>query len=333
MENRDIITMEIELIRHKIYNYETESGILYRELTISYQLFGKKLHSAPLVLINHALTGNSDIASDSKGWWKTIVGHDKLIDLNHYTVISFNILGNGYDGSIIEKYKDFNTKDVARLFIQTLQEIGVKSLYAAMGGSLGGGIAWEMAVLEPQLIQNLIPIASDWKSTDWIIGHNYIQDQLLHNSKTPLEDARMMAMLFYRTPASMGAKFKRTRTKDNQQFKVESWLSYHGQTLVNRFDLSAYKMMNHLLTTIDISRGEKTIEEVLSPIQSRIIQIAIDTDLFFVKEENLKTQKVLNQLNINNQYHEIKSIHGHDAFLIEYEQLTQFLQPVFNNKN
>jgi len=308
---------------HILDEYKTESGAHYEKLSATYQVFGKELHSAPIVLVNHALTGNSDVISDEKGWWKEIVGINKLIDLNKYTVIAFNILGNGYDGVLIENYKDFTTKDIAQIFHKVLGELKIKKIFAIIGGSLGGGIAWEMGSLFPSFSRYIIPIAANWKSSDWIIGHNAVQESILLNSRKPLEDARKMAMLFYRTPQSFGKKFNRTKTEDDSLFNVESWLNHHGNQLKDRFQLKAYLMMNHLLTTINVS------PENLNKIKSIVIQISVDSDLFFIAEENLKTQKILNDLEIINQYHEIKSIDGHDAFLIEHQQITDFLSPIF----
>jgi len=88
-------------------------------------------------------------------------------------------------------------------------------------------------------------------------------------------------------------------------------------------------MMNHLLSTIDISDGQESIEDVLSQIKSTVIQIAIDTDLFFVKEETIKTKALMDQLNVKNKYYELHSDYGHDAFLIEYEQMSKILEPIF----
>lgn len=321
--------MSHSILTHSINNYQSVGGVQLGKLDISYQQFGKELHTAPVVLVNHALTGNSDVISETKGWWKTIIGKNKVIDTDKYTVIAINIPGNGYHNSLIENYKYFTAKDIAQLFIEVLKSIEIKELYAVIGGSLGGGIAWEMAAMEPKLIRYLIPVASDWKSTDWIIGHNYIQEAILNTSPNPMQTARMMAMLFYRTPASLTEKFDRTKTMDENQFQIESWLNHHGVKLESRFNLLSYKMMNHLLTTVDISKGKSSFEEVVAPIQSTIIQIAIDTDMFFAKEENIKTKRILDQLKIKNQYHEISSIHGHDAFLIEFEQLTNILKPIF----
>ena len=318
-------------LKHQIIRkYITDNGAIYKNLDISYEVFGPKINTAPIVLVNHALTGNSDVISKSKGWWKELIGNKKLIDTNRYTIIAINIVGNGYGNELIDNYKDFTTKDIARIYFTILQNLNINKLHSIIGGSLGGGIAWEMAVLYPKLANYIIPIASDWKSSDWIIGHNYVQENILLNSKAPLQDAREMAMLFYRTPSSFTQKFDRTRTDDNKCFNVESWLKHHGEKLKARFDVKSYLMMNNLLTTINILQEGKTINETLASIKSKIIQIAVNSDLFFVAKENIQTKKILDELNISNEYHEIKSEDGHDAFLIEHEQISIFLNPIFN---
>lgn len=315
-----------------LHNFTTESGYFYPEFDLSYQLFGQPVGKAPVVLVNHALTGNSNVAGDT-GWWKSLIGLGKLIDTNKYTVIAFNIPGNGYDEiekNRIDNYEDFTARDIARLFGLGLEAIKVDRLFAAIGGSLGGGIAWELAVLYPDLIENLIPVASDWKASDWILAHNKTQQQILSNSSKPVHDARMMAMLFYRTADSFKEKFNRTRNEEQGNFNTESWLLHHGRKLEDRFSLPTYKMMNHLLSSVDITRNRGTFNEVVSPIRSRIIQVGVDSDFFFVPKENKETQKLLNEAGVDNSYEEIKSIHGHDAFLIEFEQMAKILEPVFS---
>lgn len=321
--------MNASLIKYQIKEYTTSTGLHLAVMDLTYELFGKPLHTAPIVVVNHALTGNSDLLSEEKGWWKSIIGDGKLIDTNRYTIIAFNIPGNAYDGSFIEDYKSYSTKDIAQLFMGVLKGIGVQKLHAVIGGSLGGGLAWEMAVLEPEMITYVIPVACHWQSCDWIIGFNDIQMHILEHSDKPLEIARMMAMLFYRTPDSLQAKFGRTKTLDGKLYNIESWLRHHGNKLNNRFEISAYRMMTHLLTTLNITSDFESFEEAVKPIKATIIQVAIDTDWLFVSSETIKTKEKLDELGIANQYHEIKSIHGHDAFLIEFEQLEGFLKPVF----
>ncbi|OEK07966.1 aspartate kinase [Flavivirga aquatica] len=320
--------MEHPLQHIIIKDFTTESKVINSEIKLSYQLFGKALGSAPLVLVNHALTGNSEVAGEN-GWWKDLIGEDKVIGTNLYTVLAFNIPGNGYDGFVINNYKDFVARDIASLFLIGLEQLNIESVFATVGGSLGGGIAWEMAVLKPNFTEHLVVVATDWKSTDWLIANCQIQEQFLLNSKNPVHDARMHAMLCYRTPESFKERFHRSKNEDLEIFNVESWLLHHGNKLQERFQLSAYKLMNQLLKTIDVTKGREEDFNVLDNIQANIHIVGVDSDMFFTAEENRETHKQLALTHHNVTYNEIHSVHGHDAFLIEYEQLEKIIEGIF----
>jgi homoserine O-acetyltransferase len=317
----------------KIANFLLQSGEVSK-INLSFQTFGLPIGMAPIVLVNHALTGNSNVAGE-KGWWNDVVGENKVIDLNKYTVIAFNIPGNGYDAdkeNLIDNYKSFTTKDIASLFWKGLEYLKVNQLFAVIGGSLGGAIAWEMAFIKPNAIQNLVPIATNWKANDWLIGNVLVQDAILNNSKNPIHDARLHAMLLYRTPESLTAKFNSERNDNQNSYKVESWLIHHGEKLTSRFELSAYKLMNHLLKTIGENTTEKDLQDFAKNSPTKIHQIAVNSDYFFAPNENIKTHNLLSNITNNLNYHEINSIHGHDAFLIEYERLSHILKTIFNTK-
>ncbi|UII76867.1 bifunctional aspartate kinase/homoserine dehydrogenase I [Flagellimonas sp. HMM57] len=316
------------MLQHiNIPNFTTLSGNT-QDLQLSYQLFGQELHSAPIVLVNHALTGNSNVTGDD-GWWTDIIGDNKCIDTGRYTILAFNIPGNGYDSFVIDNYKDFVAGDIAKIFLNGLEQLKVEKLFAIIGGSLGGGIAWEVVALDPKITQHLIPVASDWKSTDWLIANCQIQEQFLVNSKQPVHDARMHAMLCYRTPESFKARFKRSTNEELQVFNVESWLMHHGKKLQERFQLSAYKLMNQLLKTIDITRNGEDAFDLIQKSDTKIHIIGVNSDLFFTAEENKETFRNLAQANANVTYGEVQSLHGHDAFLIEFQQLENLLGPIF----
>jgi len=136
-------------------------------------------------------------------------------------------------------------------------------------------------------------------------------------------------MTFYRTPESFTEKFNRTKATPSI-YNVESWLNHHGEKLNERFKLSAYKMMNHILKTVDITDGQDSFLEVAKKIEGHIHIITIDSDLFFKSSENWKTFVDLKTVKNNVTIGEIKSIHGHDAFLIEYQQLNRLLKPIFD---
>jgi len=320
--------MKERLLHTKIKGFVTENKTIVSEIKLSYQFFGKPLGIAPVVLVNHALTGNSNVAG-ATGWWKDLIGTGKVIDTNNYTILSFNIPGNGYDGFVIKNYKDFVARDIANIFLKGLEVLKIDKVFAIIGGSLGGGIAWEMAVLKPEITKHLIPVATDWKSTDWLIANCQIQEQFLLNSKTPVHDARMHAMLCYRTPESFKERFKRSKNEELEIFNVESWLLHHGKKLQEQFQLSAYKLMNQLLKTIDVTQNRKENSKVLDVIKANIHIVGVDSDMFFTAEENRETHTQLALTHPNVTYNEINSVHGHDAFLIEYEQLEQIIEGIF----
>lgn len=314
-----------------IKNFTTESGGFYPTINLSLEIFGPELNTAPIVMINHALTGNAVVIGEN-GWWNDLIGVDKTIDIRKYTILSFNVPGNGFDVHTIDNYLDFNARDIARVFLEGIRYLKVERLFALIGGSVGGGIGWEMVALEPKITQHFIPIATDWKSTDWLIANCYLQEQILNNSRKPIEDARIHAMLCYRTPESFKEKFQRNTNEHLESFKVESWLNHHGEKLQKRFQLSAYKIMNQLLKTIDITRNRTSFESIITDIEADIHIIGINSDLFFTANENRETYHEIKKFKNNVFYSEIDSQHGHDAFLIEYEQLDSLLEVVFNNK-
>jgi homoserine O-acetyltransferase len=311
-----------------IQNFTTENGAVYPSLPLSFTIAGLPVHSAPVVLVNHALTGNAEVTGEN-GWWNDLIGPDKTIDTTIYTVVAFNVPGNGTDSFIIENYQDFTTRDIARIFIQGLELLEIEQVHTIIGGSVGGGIAWEMLALQPNITQNLIPIATDWKSTDWMIANCYLQEQILNNSSRPIEDARIHAMLCYRSPESFKEKFQRTVNSNLSVFNIESWLAHHGEKLQKRYQLASYKLMNQLLKTIDITRNTADFETLLSKTAAEIHIIGINSDLFFTPKENRETYQELKKFKENVYYSEIDSIHGHDAFLIEYKQLDHLLADIF----
>lgn len=302
------------------FTYQTNSLKEYN-ISLSYQLFGKDLFSAPIILVNHALTGNSNVSGEN-GWWKQLIGEDQVIDTNTYTVLCFNIPGNGYDDFFIDESEDFTPSDIANIFLQGLEVLNIKSLHTIIGGSLGGGIGWEMLAKNPQLAEIFIPVACDFKTHDWLHAQCLVQKFLLDQDDEPLQKARIHAMLCYRTPESLNDRFQNKYNQEKQRLESEDWLVYHGNSLNERFSLKSYKLMNHLLMNINVD------EQKLEKIQARMHLISVDTDLFCPASEIRMCFEKLKAKKENVFYHEIQSIHGHDAFLMEYKQLNNIIKPI-----
>ena len=150
-----------------ISDFSTHSGVIYPLINLHFQQFGQEIGIAPIVFVNHSLTGNSQLTGD-RGWWNEIIGPNKTIDTNKYTVLGFNIPGNGVLNQTFSRPNDFHAGDIANLFLLGLKVLKIDCLHSLIGGSIGGGIAWEMAAINPDITKYLIPVAADWKANDWI---------------------------------------------------------------------------------------------------------------------------------------------------------------------
>jgi homoserine O-acetyltransferase len=158
----------------------------------------------------------------------------------------------------------------------------------------------------------------------------HVQETILGNSNKPLQTARQHAMTFYRSPQGLKDKFNRG-LKD-EGFNVKAWLNFHGSSLEKRFVLPSYRLLNHLLWNTDASRDyDGKIEQMVAVSDTRIELIAIDSDGFFMASEDQQTYELLKGKNAIH-YHEINSLHGHDAFLIEHDQVAQILNKIITNQ-
>ena len=320
--------MEEELKHILLEDFETVSGSKIKKIQISYQVFGEKLGSAPVILVNHALTGNS-LVTGINGWWSEIIGFEKPIDTKKYSVLCFNIPGNGFNENNFDFNLDLNLGDIALLFIKAIDQLKIAKLHAIIGGSIGGCLTWEMIALKNDLASIIIPVAADWKATDWLIANTFLQERILKNSRDPVSDARIHAMTFYRSPKSLNTRFTRTKNLDKNMYNVESWLIHHGEKLRQRFSLKSYLFMNKLLSSTDITRDGESFINKISKIKSSIHLISVDSDIFFLPNEDHETYLIAKKNNLDITNHIIKSIHGHDAFLIETKQISDIFTKIF----
>lgn len=320
--------MEEELKHILLENFEAVSGSKIKKIQISYQVFGKELGSAPVILVNHALTGNS-LVSGINGWWSEIIGLEKPIDTSKYSVLCFNIPGNGFNENNFDFNLDLNLGDIALLFVKAIDQLKLAKLHAIIGGSIGGCLTWEMIALKNDLASIIIPVAADWKATDWLIANTFLQERILKNSRDPVSDARIHAMTFYRSPKSLNTRFNRTKNLDKNMYNVESWLIHHGEKLRQRFSLKSYLFMNKLLSSTDITRDGESFINKISKIKSSIHLISVDSDIFFLPNEDHETYLIAKKNNLDISNHIIKSIHGHDAFLIETKQISDIFTKIF----
>ena len=319
--------MSTKLNYHKFENFKLSSGENV-SLSLSYQTFGLELGKGPLVVVNHSLTGDSNISGDN-GWWSDLIGSKKMINTDKFCVMCINIPGN------IQEKRGFNygnkwiLSDVAKLFVQLLKNLGVRKVHSLIGGSIGGGLVWEMGLLDENFFENLIPVAADYKASDWLISNTYFQNLILKNSKNPVFDARLHAMLSYRNPKSINRRF-RIKSNDLNERKVIDWLNHHGNKLKEKFSLKSYIHMNHLLSSIGYNYENKFLK-LITKNKSKIHLVGVNSDLLFPNFEIENTYDLLSAIKKNIYYYQIQSDHGHDAFLIEFNQMKNKLNHIFEN--
>ena len=312
-----------------LFDFNLEKGKKQEHIALSYQTFGQPIGTAPVIVIHHSISGNSTVCGRN-GWWNGLVGENKTIDTNSYTIIAFNIPGNGFGEdyeTLIPNYRDFTIRDIASIFWEGLFYLKIKTVFSVIGGGLGGAIAWEMAALQPNRIENLIPIATDWKTTDRIIANVLIQDQILNNSEDPIVEARYFANLFYRNPAYVNQIFKRTNLEISSISPIENCILTN-----NKCRISGYRLMNHLLLTNDLMRNRRDFSSIANTIKANIHLIGIDTGGLFPADENRITFLKLRKIKPNVFYHQIDSDFGQDAYLKETERIAYILTPIFKSK-
>ena len=312
---------------YKFEEFELSSGNKI-SLELSYQVFGLNIQEAPVVVVNHSLTGDSNISGNS-GWWNKLVGPRMMIDTSKFCIICINIPGNIQEKKSFDFENDWILNDVARLFIDLLKNLKIKKIHSIIGGSIGGGLVWEMGLLEPNYFENLIPIAADYKASDWLISNTYLQNLILRNSKNPVFDARVNAMISYRNPKSFDKKFN-LEFNDLKKRKVIDWLDYHGGKLNKNFSPQAYIHMNNLLSSIGITKKTREdFKKLIEKTKSSIHLLGIDSDLLFPDFEIQKSFELISDYKKDIYYHQIKSNHGHDAFLIEFKKIETKLNYIF----
>ena len=319
--------MSTKLNYHKFENFKLSSGENV-SVSLSYQTFGLQLGKGPLVVVNHSLTGDSNISGDN-GWWSELIGSKKMINTDKFCVMCINIPGNIQEKRVFNYGNKWILSDVAKLFVQLLKNLGVRKVHSLIGGSIGGGLVWEMGLLDENFFENLIPVAADYKASDWLISNTYFQNLILKNSKNPVFDARLHAMLSYRNPKSINRRFK-IKSNDLNERKVIDWLNHHGNKLKEKFSLKSYIHMNHLLSSIGYNYENKFLK-LITKNKSKIHLVGVNSDLLFPNFEIENTYDLLSTIKSNIYYYQIQSDHGHDAFLIEFKQMKSKLNHIFEN--
>ncbi len=353
VEHLSTRTTIVELFDEK-NPFGLESGIQLAPVHVAFETYGKlNREGTNAILVCHALTGDAHAAGmDSEGrvgWWDGVIGEDKGLDTSRYFVVCTNFLGSCYGTTgptspnpatalpYGNAFPAFSVRDMVRLQYQLLRSLGVHRLVTITGGSLGGMQVLEWALMYPDFVESIIPIATAARHSAWCIALNEVARLAIRNAEGRLRAnghataepglalARMIAMISYRSRASFEQRFSRnvrTLGDGSSLFEVESYLHYQGDKLVRRFDAATYVGITHAMDGHDVTRGRGNLQETLGSIRARALCIGIDSDVLYPVVEQAEIAAHIP----NARYAEIHSIHGHDAFLMEFEQVNRIVR-------
>lgn len=330
--------------------FRLEGGASLPSLEITYNTYGKlNKDKTNVIWVSHALTANSDVFD----WWKGLFGENDFYNPKDYFIVCANNLGSCYGttGPLsinpdinqpwFSYFPHITTRDQARVLDILSEHLGIKKIHTLIGGSQGAQIAQEWTLLKPELVENLVLIATNAKHSPWGVAFNESQRLAVKADRTyysntvdggqkGLAAARSIALLSYRNYHT----YVNTQQESNQNkindFASSSYQRYQGEKLVKRFNAYSYVRLSEAMDAHNVSRNRtETPEHALSTIKSKTLVVAISSDLLFPPSE----QEFLAKHIPGAQLKIIDSFYGHDGFLLETEQLTQLLKEFYSSKN
>ncbi|MVM35535.1 homoserine O-acetyltransferase [Spirosoma sp. HMF4905] len=338
--------MNLQYFDYK-YSFALESGESLPGFRLAYTTRGTLSEDqSNVVWVCHALTGNAD-AGD---WWGGMVGPGKYFDPEAKSgagqfVVCANVLGSCYGStgplsvnSVSGKpfHHDFpvvTIRDMVNALDLLRQELGIEKIHTCIGGSVGGEQALEWAILQPNLIENLIVIAASAVASPWCIAFNEAQRMAIEADPTWREQrddaglagmkaARAMAMISYRNYDTYGF----TQALDNNEqldgYKSAGYQRYQGEKLADRFNAFTYWTLSKVMDSHNVGRNRGSILNALGQIKAHTLVVGIRSDLLFPPTE----QQFLARHIPDATYEEIDSLYGHDGFLIEFRPLANMIR-------
>ncbi|MEJ8845315.1 homoserine O-succinyltransferase MetX [Variovorax rhizosphaerae] len=343
------------------------SGASIVDYTLAYETYGTlNADRSNAVLICHALNADHHVAGRyagkprSEGWWDNMIGPGKPVDTNRFFVIGVNNLGSCF-GSTGPMHVDpvtgrvygadfpvVTVEDWVDAQAVLLEALGIKTLAAVMGGSLGGMQALSWTLQYPDRVRHAVVVASAPNLTAENIAFNevarraIVTDPDFHGGhfyehgvvpKRGLRIARMIGHITYLSDDVMNAKFGRMlrsvtegeaagpnyRYSTQQvEFQIESYLRYQGDKFAEYFDANTYLLITRALDYFDPARAHGgNLTEALAKATAKFLLVSFSTDWRFSPARSREIVKALLDNRRSVSYAEIDAPHGHDAFLLD----------------
>lgn len=319
--------------------FRRERGGTLRDVAVEVRTWGRHRHNATLVC--HALTGDAN----ADEWWSGLFTRGRILDPADRFVVSMNVLGSCYGttgptsvppGELAPYAGDFprvTIRDMVTIQQLVLSQLGVRHLDLVLGGSMGGMQALEWAVMFPEMVGTVVPIAAGASQSAWAIGLSEAQRHAIttdpaykHGHYSPdappadgLSTARMIAMVSYRSQASFATRFG--READGDGFTAQSYLRYQGTKLVDRFDANTYVTLLDAMDSHDIGRGRGPREAILRRIAARSLLIGVSTDVLYPVSEVREAARCIPGA----RFAILDGPNGHDTFLIDIEGIDSLI--------
>jgi len=309
--------------------------------------------SIPTVLAVHALTGDMR-AGGPQGWWEPVIGPGRALDPTRCRILCFNNVGSCYgtsgppDEGFPAQSGDpripaaVTTWDQARSILAALDRLGIEKVALVTGGSVGGMVALCLAALAPERFERLAPIAACEAASSWIVGWNHVARQAVlldpefpESASRGLQIARQIAMLTYRAEPGLDERQGRAQTgtkgwSAEAPFRMGSYLEHQGVKLRDRFHAGAYLALIGSMDHHDLGRepGSGTLGGSwgVDRIKAKVLSVDIDTDELFLPVQMHRLAARLRERGVRVEEQTIRSPHGHDAFLIEWDQVDAVLR-------
>jgi homoserine O-acetyltransferase len=207
--------------------------------------------------------------------------------------------------------------------------LGIDRLALVLGGSLGGMVALEVAVARPDAVREVMPIAAPAATGPMAIAWNHLQIELIDRlGLDGLALARELAMTTYRSEADFDERFGRSAEPDGRP-SIVSYLDHQGRKLVDRFDPATYRILAGAMDRHDIGVGRGGIEAAFASLAAggtRVTGVGIQDDILYGPRQVHLLVDAATAAGADARYRELRSTKGHDAFLVEWDQLTEIIR-------
>jgi homoserine O-acetyltransferase len=323
----------------------TANGRVLSGLRLRYQVLGnaQAARENGWILVFHALTGSSDVEQ----WWGPMIGPGRALDTSRHAVLSANLLGSCYGSTGPREwaaendgpFPELTPADLAVAHVPLLEQLGIERLALVTGGSLGGMVTLEWGRRSPVPVDRLVVFAAPAATSAQAIAWNTVQRMAIEADPAwrggryfpgqgptgGLGAARALAMITYRSHIEFGARFGRTSSRTPGRFDVDHYLRRQGDKLVARFDAASYVALMRAMDLHDVGDLAAAARETAGRVGT-VIGVGVDTDILYAAEEVRAWTEAYRAAGVDARYREIASPAGHDAFLIEWDQVETILR-------